>query len=246
MNASQTRSPIPSGLARPLRAVTLLAAFGSAAACTAILAPHDDVQRCQSADDCDPTGDNRYVPLCTFDDAHMNLDSSKYDRICVADYAVKSCDPMASIGKPFGDTFMDASCTDLSCAAGNEGKLGCALTGDGACLEGARTTLMIGEDEVTFCGEDGVVPGFALSGDLKGQNVKDQYCKSFFCDEDFVCDPTSNKCTLCHPDADFGDGGCGTAYKDGAPAAVYVLGDALEGACKHGKANIDEPVFGAC
>ncbi|MBC8074427.1 MAG: hypothetical protein IAG13_39270 [Deltaproteobacteria bacterium] len=224
--------------------MSLLVALGGAAACTAILAPDDDVQRCGNADDCDPTGDKRYVPLCTSSD--LDIDTTEYEKICVASIASITCDnPENYQGKPFNDTFEDDSCRDLSCAAENEGRLGCAPK-DGECLEGERMDFPVDDDTVvSYCGTEGVVPGFGLRDELEGRHIFDQFCKSYFCDDEFVCNK-SGKCDLCDPDAAYGEGGCGTVYNDGAPAAVYVLGEALEDGCAGPDANVNEPLFGAC
>lgn len=231
-----------------LRAAALLLAFGSALACSAILKPKDKVTRCGTADDCDPTGDERYVPLCKYDDAHADLDSTKVDKICVAADKTVRCDPMpymSSMGGMHPFTLAVDSCGDLGCAMGNEGQLGCG-TASGTCLDGSAPDSF---NDISFCGGEDpatgtrIIPGFALSDDLEAQHVKDAFCKSFFCDDEYICD-SGNTCVRCDPDKDYGDGGCGIVYNDGAPAPVYLLDDALKDACANENADVDEPVFG--
>lgn len=234
-----------------LRGATLLLAFCGAAACTAILAPRDDVQRCGNADDCDATGDNRYVPACQYGQEQSDLDSSETDKICVAAYKpnVACGDPVSSYPNPehpYRQAF--ENCADLSCAMENRGTLGCPPTDAGTCNEGLSIETY-GEDGSRFCsnGDPEVIPGFALGDDdgTEGKHVKDAFCKSFFCDDTFVCGE-SNRCTPCDPDAPYAEGGCGIVYNEGAPAPVYLLGDALKLACDEGDADANEPHFGTC
>ena len=221
---------------------TVVLALASGLACTAIFAPHDSVQRCGSADDCDATGDNRYDVVCRFDPDHVGLDSTKVDKICVADFKGNiGCDPGAYANQP--DHPFPAKidqCDDLvlECDAGKLGSLGCApdmMTGscdgdlelrDGICVEEGSNEVVGGPQNID-------------------QGIADQFCKSFFCDEDFVCDSETSKCVRCDPEAEFGKGGCGLLYANGAPAPFYVLDD-LDDQCAHGDASTDEPVFGEC
>src|SRR5690606_11439603 len=73
--------------------LSYVAAASAGFACTAIFAPRDDVQRCGTADECEPTGDPRYVAECRFDPDNMDLDTTEVDKICVASFRVVSCDP---------------------------------------------------------------------------------------------------------------------------------------------------------
>ena len=224
-----------------LRAAALLLALGSALACSAILKPRDKVTRCGSQDDCASIADKRYTPVCKFDDAHANLDTTKYSKICVAEYRTSiNCDPTAVTNPE--DPFKKAvdACGDLGCDMGMEGTLGCPPL-NGMCTQGTVTMF----NDVEFCGDDDVVPGFALQDDLEAQHVKDAVCKSFFCEDNFVCNNNTHKCVPCDPDADYGAGGCGTVYANGAPAPVYLLGDDLTSMCAGEHVELtDPPIFG--
>src|SRR5690606_38220131 len=121
-------------------ALVTLGTFGIS--CTAILAPRDDVQRCSNRDDCDPTGDNRYVPACKFDDENLDLDASQVDKICVADFKPSvGCDPTAYAANPehpftvamteLGDVTRYAACTPEQLGA-----RGCTPMAGGACQAG--------------------------------------------------------------------------------------------------------------
>ena len=235
MNAHPSTSP-------GLRTAALLLAFASALACSAILEPHDQVTRCNTTDDCGAIKDKRYTSACAFDEAHADLDTTKYDRICVAVPKPNvGCDPAGYMVPD--NPFMKAvdSCGDLGCDMANDGRLGCPPNA-GACMEGSLVTF--GQDGPAYCGDSEIVPGFALSDDLENQHVKDAFCKSFFCDDTFVCNNTTHKCVPCDDGAQYGEGGCGIVYADGMPAPVYLLGGALDRACAHGKADVNKPVFG--
>ncbi len=229
-----------------LRVVALLLATGSVVACTAILKPRDEVQRCGTADDCDPTGDNRYVPLCQFDKENSGLDSTKYDKICVADYKPITCDLMSFANNPDSAPSVAINkCGDLSCSEDQRGMVGCQPMDGGACLNGATVADFNGS---SFCSDDDdQIPGFALgSNELDNQHVKDAFCKQFFCDDDFVCNDNA-KCQPCDPDLPYGQGGCGIVVSAGGPAAVYVLGDQLKDECAGEDAEFEDPLFGeAC
>jgi hypothetical protein len=213
-----TTSRIPAVLAL---ALVSLAAFG--VSCTAILAPRDDVQRCGTADDCDPTGDNRYVPVCKFDDANLDLDALSVEKICVADFKPSvGCDPGSYTNPehPFSVANTElgvASRYDVCDAATQLGTRGCPPAG-GSCNEG------LVENVVGLCDdtdEDTPMVVQADTEELVGQDVRDQFCRSFFCDDRFVCDPGSNFCVLCDPDEVYGEGGCGEIWVAGERSCVY-------------------------
>ncbi|MBL8943734.1 MAG: hypothetical protein JNK45_11320, partial [Myxococcales bacterium] len=106
----------------------LASVLGSAVGCSVILKPNDDVERCGNADDCSPTGDERYVPVCKFDEENTGeLDTTKVDKICVADFdRSRSCDPMqAGTMNGLREKSEESACTMLECSAENLGKAGC-------------------------------------------------------------------------------------------------------------------------
>lgn len=234
-----------------LRAVLILATCGAALACSLVVKPRDDVERCGTADDCSPTGDERYVPLCKFDDENLDLDSTKIDKICVADFRSIKCDPSAyggsSMANGFQDKVEDDACTELGCDDENLGKIGCPPL-DGNC-EGDLEVQEV--DDSDYCvdpdADQPVIPAAFLSNnDLDDQHVRDQFCKSYFCDDTFVCG-ANNNCQPCDPDAEYGEGGCGIVYSEGAPAKIYVLGGDLEDGCRGSDATTEEEaLFGEC
>lgn len=228
----------------------LASVLASGLGCSVILKPNDDVERCGSADDCSPTGDERYVPICKFDDENTDLDTTKVDKICVADYKSIGCDPSqytgTSMQNGFKETAETAACIDISCATEDAGKAGCRPSTDG-CANG----LQVDEDSGLCVDPDAdqptIGPAYLTDNDLpKDQPVRDQFCKSFFCDDTFVCN-AQQKCQPCDPDKEYGQGGCGLVYDAGAPAKIYVLGNDLEEQCAGEDVKADEPaVFGEC
>jgi hypothetical protein len=100
------------------------------------------------------------------------------------------------------------------------------------CVDGSEA-----DDATGVCSGDGPWPTYPANAkgpsddSLEGQDVLDQYCRSFFCDEDFVCDRDTFKCIKCDPEGDYGEGGCGDLYVNGARSTVYQDQDTLESRC---------------
>lgn len=233
-----------------LRLGVIAVACAMGTACSLILKPDDKVERCGTADDCSPTGDERYVPICKFDEENTDLDSTKIDKICVADFKSIGCDPDQYTGQSMSNGFKEAfendACVDLGCDDANLGKIGCPAPSGGGCDSGLD--LEDGYCVDPDADQPVITIGFVADNDLDGQHVKDQFCKSYFCDDTFVCDNSiDSKCRPCDPDKPYGEGGCGLVYSNGAPARIYVLGEDLEDDC--GGSNVsadDEAVFGEC
>ncbi len=206
-------SRFPTVFALALGALGLL---GSS--CTFILAPRDDVQRCGTADDCDATMDARYVPVCRFDDP--NLDSDQVEKICVADFTPDiSCDIDGYMGEahPYRLAFDELadSARYVVCTAEQQGMQGCPPMG-GSCTG----DLVV--NPVGLCDDEDDSTPMAVVADtqeLIGQDVRDQFCRSFFCDDRFVCN--GNLCVPCTPGDDYGSGGCGEIYIGPARSCVY-------------------------
>ena len=225
-------------LRAPLIATSLL--FGLA--CTAILNPRDDVQRCGSATDCKASTDNRYVVECVFPE-ESDLDSTEVDKVCVADFKPLNCDAMSLMASNpdhrlavVWDALRGGS--RYSCSPETEGSKGCQpREADGQCNDGL--TL-----QNNFCtdGDALAVNMLAFDTELYGQDVLDQYCKQFFCDNDFVCDTSDFTCVKCDEDAPLGEGGCAQVWVNGAPSCVYTPD--VEDVCDGPDAEETEPVFG--
>jgi hypothetical protein len=223
-----------------------LASLGAASSvsCTAILAPRDDVQRCGTADDCEPTGDNRYVPVCRFPEDSSDLESLEVDKICVADFKSSvGCNPgsYTTPDHPFKLAFDDlavASRYTVCDAETQLGTRGCRPMG-GSCQGGLEV------NDVGVCDDtdpDTPMLVIADSSELIGLDVRDQFCRSFFCDDRFVCDTSANVCVLCDPEQPYGEGGCGEIWYAGARSCVYEDGNACEGP----DVTDTKVTFGAC
>ncbi|MBL8948550.1 MAG: hypothetical protein JNK45_35590 [Myxococcales bacterium] len=139
----------------------------------------------------------------------------------------------------------EMACKMLGCSDENLGKAGCRPPSGGSCDSG----LELVDD---FCidpdADQPVIPAIFLDdNDLEpDQHIRDQFCKSFFCDDTFVCG-AQKKCQPCDPEKEYGQGGCGLVYSEGAPAKIYVLGSDLEDQCAGGDVDYDDPaVFGEC
>jgi hypothetical protein len=237
-------------------------AAGTGFACTAIFAPKDDVQRCGSADECEATGDPRYVAECRFDPDNMDLDTTEIDKICVASFRVASCDPDGYSGAggmhPYRVAFDTLSGVDRYgiCPMDAPAPRGCRRASGFECEDGLVDNVLgfcdVPDPEVPayhLPDADRIVyaddPDFiVMDEELRGQDIADAFCQSFFCEGDWVCDRLNgNQCVRCDPDLPIGAGGCGQVYVAGAPSCVYP-GAALE--CGDGNTDIDEPRFGAC
>ncbi|MCA9705977.1 MAG: hypothetical protein KDK70_09040 [Myxococcales bacterium] len=244
-----TTSRTPAALALALAG---LGAFGIS--CTAILAPRDDVQRCGTADDCEPTGDNRYVPVCRFDDP--TLDADEFDKICVADFKPSvGCNPMnyttkqgSSEPHPFREAFdrLADAARYVQCDPMTQlGTMGCPPAGS-ACNEGlAVNDVGLCDDTDPSTPKAYQISDVDLPGSVEdpfGHEVRDQFCRSYFCDDRFVCDLDTNFCVVCDDSETYGRGGCGQIYTGGARSCAYEDG----GACKGADVNDETITIGAC
>ena len=210
---------------RTLSSLLLLAGF-AVSACTAILVPDagdDGVARCNVTDDCPDIADNRYVPACVFGEGQPE----NSDKICTSDYEEIEC----------GETFYDAehplsvawaaaddaSSNYVSCD--QNGTLGCRANGGTSCDSGLEV------NRHGTCDEPGndiplIDAREAGNSDAAGKDMQDQFCRSYFFDERFVCDTSLSKpvCVVCNNNDAFGEGGCATLYVNGAPSPAYDPG----------------------
>lgn len=241
-------------LRTPVALALVLAGLGvSSVSCTAILAPRDDVQRCGTADDCDDTGDERYVPACRFDDP--TLDADEFEKICVADFKTSvGCNPdnyltldNSNEPHPYGGVAF-AELADsgryVGCEEDQFGLKGCPPPSGGSCNAG------LSPNDANLC-DDGDPRAIEITSDTIGQDVRDQFCRAFFCDDRFVCDTGSNVCVLCDPEQPFGEGGCGEVFIGGARSCVYESYSSPDDAACDAARDPREPMteavtFGSC
>ncbi len=206
-----------SALSRSLPRLLVLALFaGATGACSAILPPDekdDGVNRCNTSNDCPEFSDNRLQAACVEGEGQEGG-----DKVCVADFKSDlRCDP----DQLAGDHPLVVKYAEITALQGVY--LGCEeQTGELMCRPIPGSGCNQGLDLVDGRCVDGslnpkpVVP----SADNKGQDVLDQYCRWYFCSDDFVCGETGF-CVPCSNNANFGTGGCGEIYIGSEPSSIY-------------------------
>jgi hypothetical protein len=229
--------------------------MSSALACTAILNPRDDVQRCGSATDCDASVDERYVMECRFDPANIDLDTSRTEKVCVPEFRIVGCEPVMGLPPTHAlrvEFEARAKSTTYTACSETPGVQGCPAGEDG-CADGLQLVEIA--DGVRVCDDDdpNTPPAYANApavgfadeaNSLIGQDILDQYCRGFFCEDEWVCDKSTDTCKPCDPELPFGQGGCGEVYIGGEPSCAYLSGDALEARCAGPDAALDDYVAG--
>jgi hypothetical protein len=221
----------------PLTGSVFGLALGLGVGCSAIVSPDDQVERCDNFSDCDVQDDNRFFSQCIKEDNDVPgvcVAALKEDVPCDGD-AIANSDPtseFAQIWMEFGGVGRySAGCDADAGVAGCGGPCsdGLELNGDGVCDDTDPNTPK-------------AVPA---KPDLAGADIADQYCRSFFCDTDFVCQ--NGICSPCADDDEVGDGGCGNLYMEGARSCIYTDRSAIEdGQCAAPDSNRDAVVFGNC
>lgn len=229
-------------LASRFRTVSLIlatTALSSSLACSLILNPRDDVQRCGNVDDCETPEDQRFEAVC-ISDPEADIDTTKVEQVCVAQFRDVSCDPMGYDAEgEFRALVGSRGFSDYACPMPSDPPVpgvqgcppedGCAAgleVIDGKCDDPNAETPTIDHNSV---------------GGLAAQDVKDQFCRGFFCDDEYVCNTDGNICERCDPSKPFGEGGCGTVYTQGVQSCVYAPGE-----CAAPDSDPNEPIFGDC
>jgi hypothetical protein len=246
-------------------AALAVTALASLFACNFILNPDGDgIIRCDNPDDCDvplsaALADDRGQSRCAAaGGGGGGFTQSQDNKVCsVVDKEDVPCNPASYENNdtvPVAKTYNEAIGQGVytACAPEDFGKAGCAPNG-GSCDAGleVRTYQALSGDkdnpdvtEQKVCAPKGV-PAVGANGALVGFDVLDQHCRSYFCDDAFVCDRGSGtssgwRCVRCDPDAAYGNGGCGTMYLRGAPSTVYTAdlgGDACADVAGGDKTN---------
>jgi hypothetical protein len=227
--------------------LTLLAGF-TISACSAFFVPDeadDGVARCNTTEDCEEPADNRHIAQCVFG---MGQPENS-DKVCSSAFKELGCHPQAQSGEgELEDLYDDVTSNQIkllysSCSDENDGKRGCE-PGAAGCLAGLELIDGICDDP------DALYPAINPSqvglSEIAGQDVLDQLCRFYYCDESFVCDDSGTKplCRPCDPSEPYGEGGCGTLYIQGAPSPVYTHIDENGGNCE-GSIDIGEVQFGS-
>jgi hypothetical protein len=226
--------------------LTLLAGF-TISACSAFFVPDaddDGVARCNTGDDCPEPDDNRHVAQCVFGEAQ----AENSDKVCSSAFRELGCHPQVQNGDgQLEDLYDDVTSNQIkalysSCSDENDGKRGCE-PGTVGCADGLEEINGICDDP------DALYPAINPSQvgltEIAGQDVLDQFCRFYFCDESFVCDQSGSKplCRPCDPNEAYGEGGCGTLYIQGAASPVYTHIDEDGGNC-NGEIDLNDVEFG--
>ena len=112
----------------------------------------------------------------------------------------------------------------------------------GACATGLEV------NDFGVCDDGAGLPLYAGStAELFGQDVKDQHCRSYFCDDSFVCNAGTNKCIRCDSSKDelkdLGKGACADLAIQGQRSTVYQDEDTLKATCQDA-ADAEMTAFG--
>jgi len=225
--------------------------------CNFILNParSDEVIRCKNTSECegdlffaDALNTKRVDASCgaPASGGGGDISASKTNQVCsVVDRASVSCDPGVFSKGPFYDAWERANANKaayIGCSGEKLGTFGCAPTFNGSC------TAPLKLNGYGVC-DDGSGPDLFPASDpeLFGQDVKDQHCRSFFCDEALVCNNKTNKCSRCDPDKDtvddLGQGACGDLALQSVRSTVYQRAEDLMGECLDAS-DIDVTMFG--
>ncbi|MEE9386441.1 MAG: hypothetical protein V3V08_23750 [Nannocystaceae bacterium] len=75
-----------------------------------------------------------------------------------------------------------------------------------------------------------------------GNDVRDQYCRSFYCREEMACSRVTGsayRCTACEDDKEIAEGGCASIYLGGEISPMYTdLDDCKEAVATFGTAPV--------
>lgn len=249
-----------------LRSFVASALLLSASGCNFIFNPDGDgVLRCDNADDCDAPlydalSDQRGQSACGGGQGSSNFNETQTGKVCsVIDKEDVSCDPNGARGNflaaaEAAQVVADAG-TYKPCLSGQKGTLGCPPLSSGTCMQGTpRTyTALVAKgtdtpvaEERMICAPDGVADAVEPNDGLARWDVLDQHCRSYFCDEDFVCargkGAAAYHCVRCDPKKPYGDGGCGTMILQGAVSTMYTAD--LGGSVCEATADTEKTDFG--
>lgn len=215
---------------RPFVSALLLTAAFAVSACTAILVPDGDIERCNNTSDCEQPDDNRWAAVCVSGEGQ----AANSDQVCAPRFVDNiSCGINSFEGDhPVAVLYDDVTDNESKALYGAcSGSIGCAPP----CESGLEPNVF-GVCDDPEAALPAVYPPDVGGIEIAGQDVLDQFCRSFFCDESFVCDtsltnPTCKPCTDTDDVNDFGAGGCGLLHVQGALSPVYTSIDPDQDSC---------------
>ena len=219
----------------------MLVSLFASAGCNFILNPagSDKVIRCKNTTECEKEEffiaelrNERTDAACGAPGGQSGFTTSKTNQVCsLVDKASVSC---ITENLPPGDFFdtVEAANKNIAvyavCTGDKKGTLGCAPLNNGTCAGGLTV------NDFGTCDDGNGHPLLEASVDLKLQDVKDQHCRSYFCDESFVCNSKTSKCVRCDDSLGVegvGEGACADLAINGARSTVYVSQDKLVEEC---------------
>jgi hypothetical protein len=211
-----------------------LALLASAGACTLILTPDekaDGVERCDTTEDCTPPADGRLQAACVFGEDQAQASQ----KVCTVDWETVSCatSNTSTARGTLYDEAVNSSGVYVDCAAENLGQRGCPPEVGVGCSGALEVVNGI-------CQDPDAPLVVAPTADNKGLDVKDQYCRFYFCDDRFVCGQ-GDICRPCDASRDLGNGGCAELWINGAPSQIYMDQDQLDASCKGANPASDDP-----
>jgi hypothetical protein len=246
-----------------LRAASLalsLAGLALLPACNFIFNPakSDSVIRCKNATECedepfflDALSTQRVDASCGAPGGSGSFTESNTNQVCsVVDKASVSCQlDMFAEDTPGFQAYASAMTEAgayAACSAERRGSLGCPPRATGtACDAGEPNVFGVCDDG------SGAWPLYQPTGELIGQDVLDQHCRSYFCDENFVCDRGNFQCRRCTEVEDAGDaaealgnGACADLALLGKRSTVYQSEGQLGDDCPM-QSDVDDTRFGA-
>jgi len=193
----------------------------------------DGVVRCDSEEDCPEPEDNRWAQECMLSE-DIDLEGYDAERVCVAVFNPLSCFPFHYAPDSRFRLLYSAATANYgerykSVCRLTPGVQGCPPSPESGCIGGLEVDERTGN-----CDDDdpGTPPALEPRSTAAGQDVQDQFCRSFFCDINFVCDNRGEAtCVPCELGRNIGVGGCGDLYFEGEPSPVYEDTEALEKNC---------------
>ena len=233
--------------------LVLLSLF-AATGCNFILNPEnsDDVIRCKNTTECekqsffiDELRKERTDASCGAPGGQSGFATSKENQVCsLVDKVSISCGVDNLPAGDFADAVAEATKNGeiySPCSSDKKGTLGCPPTNAGTCASGLKL------NQFATC-DDGKGGNPLIAPDISRKllDVQDQHCRSYFCDDSFVCDAKTTKCTRCDDELGvegIGAGACGDLAIAGARSTVYFSQDKLEEECPD-TAKYSETRFG--
>lgn len=189
-------------------------------ACSAFYPPteeDDDVDRCDNVGDCAVPENSRWDVECV----HGDDQDQSTPKVCAPVFRIVPCDPQAfSTDDAVLQKYEEATSSKgvyVGCDEANKaGTKGCdprPAGGDPRC-DGNMIINQFG-----VCDDpDAEYPAVPATPELAGKDVLDQFCRNYFCDEDWMCDASTGTpvCRPCATPKDgvpgIGEGGCAELY----------------------------------